>query len=168
MRLLSFIHFKGCQYSRTMDAFEILGIEPTDSLETIKKAWKQKAREVHPDQFPNATQSEKDKYNALMVQVNNAFYELRDPETRASILYDREYRGQTSDSENEETTNTVTLYYSKGPCTVCKGGPAYEFGLYFTSGQLGYQEIDFCEPCWRRFSANAPRVMIFPRQEQFQ
>lgn len=150
-----------------MDAFDVLGVEPTDSLEIIQRAWKQKAREVHPDKFPNASQAEKNKYNAIMVQVNNAFFELKNPAIRASLLAEREFQGNYSEEENEEDSYSVTLFYSKGPCRVCKEGPAYEFGLFFTEGQLGYQEIDLCEPCWGRFSTNAPRVMIFPRQEKF-
>ena len=72
-----------------MDAFDVLGVEPTDSLEIIQRAWKQKAREVHPDKFPNASQAEKNKYNAIMVQVNNAFFELKNPAIRASLLAER-------------------------------------------------------------------------------
>lgn len=35
-----------------MNCFDILGIEPTDNVREIKRAYAEKSREVHPEEHP--------------------------------------------------------------------------------------------------------------------
>jgi molecular chaperone DnaJ len=63
------------------DYYEVLGIQRDASLDDIKKAYRRKARETHPDvnSSPNADESFK--------EVNQAYAVLNDPQQRAA--YDR-------------------------------------------------------------------------------
>ncbi len=53
--------------------FEVLGILPTLDPEEVRKAYHQKARVCHPDQFSDP--GEQEKANAEMVRINQAYEE---------------------------------------------------------------------------------------------
>lgn len=65
----------------TVDYYEVLGIDRGADPETIKKAFRKRAREVHPDT------SEHDDAEERFKQLNAAYEVLSDPEKRA--MYDR-------------------------------------------------------------------------------
>jgi molecular chaperone DnaJ len=64
------------------DLYELLGVRPDASDEDIKRAYRRKARELHPDANGGDPQSE-----AKFKEVSFAYEVLRDPERRAR--YDR-------------------------------------------------------------------------------
>lgn len=63
--------------------YEILEIEKSATEDEIKKAYKKKARKLHPDRHPN----EREKYNELFSDLQKAYEVLIDPQKRE--LYDR-------------------------------------------------------------------------------
>jgi DnaJ family protein A protein 2 len=63
--------------------YEILGIAKDASPKDIKKAYRKKAMDVHPDRHPG----EEEKYQQLFQEVNQAHEVLSDPDKRQ--LYDR-------------------------------------------------------------------------------
>ncbi|MBQ9308128.1 MAG: DnaJ domain-containing protein [Clostridia bacterium] len=56
-----------------VNPFELLGIEPTNDLEKLRRAYHLKAKTLHPDQFQDAAQQEK--ANREMVRLNQAYEE---------------------------------------------------------------------------------------------
>lgn len=70
-----------------MNPYEILDIETDSTLEQIKKAYREKSKEVHPDK-PGGSQE-------AFIQVNEAYVILSDPQRRKR--YD-----ETGNSEPEE------------------------------------------------------------------
>ena len=63
------------------DYYQTLGVNKQDSSEDIRKAFRQKAMEFHPDRNKNPDAEEKFK------EINEAYQILNDPEKRAQ--YDR-------------------------------------------------------------------------------
>jgi len=63
--------------------YKLLGIDKNATQQEIKKAYRKKAKTLHPDRHPD----EHDKYHALFQEVQAAHEVLKDPEKRA--LYDK-------------------------------------------------------------------------------
>jgi DnaJ-class molecular chaperone len=53
----------------TSREYAVLGLSSTASYEEVKRAYRRKARENHPDMHP----TEKEKYTARMAEINAAF-----------------------------------------------------------------------------------------------
>ena len=67
----------GSRSADEMRALELLGLEPDADFDSIKKAWRAKAKEVHPDVNPNDEQAAK-----LFQAYSLAFEVLRHAEER--------------------------------------------------------------------------------------
>ena len=63
--------------------YKTLGIEKDATPEQIKKAYRKKAKTLHPDRHPD----EREKYQSLFQDVQRAHEVLKDPQKRA--LYDK-------------------------------------------------------------------------------
>jgi curved DNA-binding protein CbpA len=61
--------------------FVVLEIPLDATLEQIKAAWRRLAREHHPD-VASSNKAEERRANRRMAEINAAYHELRDPETR--------------------------------------------------------------------------------------
>jgi molecular chaperone DnaJ len=69
------------------DYYEVLGVERGADAETIKKAFRKKAGEFHPDRHPNLKGAEHKAMEDRFKEVGEAYAVLSDPEKRAR--YDR-------------------------------------------------------------------------------
>ncbi|KAI0031281.1 DnaJ domain-containing protein [Vararia minispora EC-137] len=68
--------------------YQVLQVEKHASVEQIKKAYRKRALQTHPDRLPqNATPGEKERATEEFRKVNNAYEVLSDPTKRE--LYDR-------------------------------------------------------------------------------
>ncbi|KAK7056254.1 hypothetical protein VNI00_002806 [Paramarasmius palmivorus] len=68
------------------DLYETLGVAKEATPEQIRKAYKKRALETHPDRHPNATPSEKAQIEESFREISNAYEVLNSPESRQ--LYD--------------------------------------------------------------------------------
>ncbi|KAJ3771104.1 DnaJ-domain-containing protein [Lentinula raphanica] len=63
--------------------YQILGIRPSATAEEVRRAYKQKALETHPDKLePGASNVEKERAERSFREVHDAFSVLSDPEKR--------------------------------------------------------------------------------------
>jgi DnaJ-domain-containing protein 1 len=68
------------------DLYDALHIPPEASQEEIRKAYKKRALQTHPDRLPpNATAAEKAASEDKFRKVNNAYEILKDPQKRRVI-----------------------------------------------------------------------------------
>mgnify|MGYP001227266822 CR=1 FL=1 len=58
------------------DHYRTLGIQPGAGIDAVKKAWRQKMRENHPDRFSNDPVAES-RAQARAQEINRAYLELR-------------------------------------------------------------------------------------------
>lgn len=86
------------------DYYVILGIAPNASLSDVKKAFRQKAAEFHPDR--NTSELAPEKFHA----VKEAYDILSDDEARAA--YDENRRRNLLDSPLETATDIWKHYLS--------------------------------------------------------
>ncbi|KAF4610802.1 hypothetical protein D9613_006894 [Agrocybe pediades] len=63
--------------------YEELGVPTDASQEQIRKAYKKRALQTHPDRLPNATAAEKAASEEKFRKVNNAYEVLSDPKKRS-------------------------------------------------------------------------------------
>ena len=63
--------------------YKIIGVEKDATQEQIKKAYRKKAKQLHPDRH----QSEKEKFQKLFNELGEAYEVLKDPQKRS--LYDK-------------------------------------------------------------------------------
>ena len=76
---------QGGSYQRTTNSYtnnrsryyRILGVKDGASQEEIKKAYRQLAKEHHPDKFVNASDSEKKYHESKMKEINEAYENLK-------------------------------------------------------------------------------------------
>ncbi|XP_011502030.1 PREDICTED: dnaJ homolog subfamily C member 7 [Ceratosolen solmsi marchali] len=72
--------------SKKKDYYKILGIDKNASTDDIRKAYRKRAMEYHPDRHANATEGEKKRQEKKFQEVGEAYGVLSDPKKR--IRYD--------------------------------------------------------------------------------
>ena len=73
--------------------YEILGVSSTATGDEIRKAYHERARQLHPDHVAGHAETESDAARRAMQDVNEAWRVLREPQSRAA--YDRSLRNAT-------------------------------------------------------------------------
>jgi curved DNA-binding protein CbpA len=104
--------------------YDVLSVDPTAELETIRRAWRVKVRLLHPDKHrdsPRDVQAEAEKET---LRVNVAWDTLRDPDKRheydrhlrhlrdAELEREREKDGTAADEEAAEDSRIRHLWLS--------------------------------------------------------
>lgn len=84
------------------DYYATLGVGSTASPEEIRGAYKRESLRSHPDRFPNATASERQRHTARFQSLADAYYVLSDTTRRAE--YDSLRRSQSFGSYTSSST----------------------------------------------------------------
>ncbi len=121
------------------DPYKVLGISPGASQDEIKKAYRKKAKEFHPDLHPNDPTADK-----KMNEVNEAYDMLMNPEKYAAKRA-QQNRQQSSYNGGQQQYSQRSTYNNSGP-----GGWSSEFGGF------GFEDI-FGFGCETAYDANAAR-----------
>ncbi|MGY6502467.1 MAG: J domain-containing protein [Acidimicrobiales bacterium] len=113
-----------------MNYFDLLRVDPDATAEQIASAYRSRARQLHPDTKPDATDGEKAHLTAAMAELNNAWSTLRDPERRA------EYISHLNDPVEEPV---VMRAPASDECLMCGSHPAatvsfqHQRAVFFTA-----------------------------------
>lgn len=83
------------------DHYEVLGISQDATADEIKRAFREKSKQYHPDQFENSPRYSF--YVEMQQRINTAYNVLSDSERRAA--YDRELEQQHVDPETQAFHN---------------------------------------------------------------
>ncbi len=70
-----------------MTLYDVLGVTPTASPDELHRAYRARARAIHPDLQAGATEDEREATDQRMRELNDAWHVLSDPERRRA--YDR-------------------------------------------------------------------------------
>lgn len=87
------------------DAYEVLGVPRTASIEDIRRAYHRRARELHPDAHVDASDAEREAMGRTFAEVARAWEQLREPGRRAN--YDRMSNSGSDFSDSGARTSSV-------------------------------------------------------------
>ncbi|KAF3183084.1 hypothetical protein TWF225_006246 [Orbilia oligospora] len=87
--------------SESVDYYEVLGISPNATRDEIRKAYKMKALQTHPDRVP-VNHPERPSRTRQFQLVNDAYYTLSDPTRRRDYDTTRVHRRSSGPSYERE------------------------------------------------------------------
>ena len=90
---------KRIKLAKRIDWYKILGVPRTATADEMKRAYKKRALELHPDKWANAAESDKVQKEKEFKQLGEAFAILSDPEKR------RLYDAGRIDNETDHSTH---------------------------------------------------------------
>ncbi|KAF8498539.1 hypothetical protein F5888DRAFT_179811 [Russula emetica] len=108
----------------TFDYYRILGLTKDASFEDVRRAYKQKVLETHPDKLPpDSTEEEKDAAREQFSKVHEASETLADPEQRREYdIHYRELPDPSIKSASSPKSSTVSMSRSDSVSTVRTAG----------------------------------------------
>ncbi len=99
--------------------YDVLSVEPTAQLETIRRAWRVKVRLLHPDKHRDSPHDVQAEAERETLRVNTAWDTLRDPEKRheydehllhlRETAFERENNDLADQASDHEHTGLVWL-----------------------------------------------------------
>ena len=132
-----------------MDAYKILGLEPTASQDEVKKAYRKLARENHPDLHPGDAAAAK-----RMNEINEAYDRIMNPDKYAAEDARRaaadsaagRTSGRPSQSQNYQQQNAG--YYQQQGRYGWSGDFGFDdiFGGFYTTGAPIHPEAQPSDP----------------------
>ncbi|MBO5030508.1 MAG: J domain-containing protein [Lachnospiraceae bacterium] len=105
-----------------MNPYQILGVSPDDSDETIKKAYRKAAKQCHPDTHPGDKHAEE-----RFKEIGEAYRILSNKQKR------KEYDAKAEQKEQEKTAGKKRSTAGSG--TIYPGDIEKEFERFFSMGQ---------------------------------
>lgn len=112
-----------------MDPYQVLGVKPSDSGDTIKKAYRKAAKECHPDTHPGNRRAEE-----RFKEIGEAYRILSDKERRKA--YDEKSAPQTAGWGKKAGTERR----STGSVPFDPAQMQSEFERFFGAGSAGGKE----------------------------
>ena len=133
-----------------MNSFEVLGValDATDSQ--IAAAYRQLAKQFHPDQHPEASASAKAQWQRAMSSINTAYEQIKDGARRSTYLATlRAQRGPTAQQTTQGTRSPRV-----GECDLCGHAPArpMEFQMqnaWVLRRTVYSTRLELCRDCGR-------------------
>lgn len=125
------------------DPYKVLGVSPSDSDETIKKAYRELAKKYHPDKYTdNPTAAEL--ANEKMKEINSAYDEIISMRKNGSGSYGRS--GTSGNTSFDQRYIRIRELINAGRITeadiLLSGIPAEERGAewFFLKGSVAYRK----------------------------
>ncbi len=114
----------------TKDPYEVLGIDRNASSDEVKRAYRRKARENHPDLNPNDSEAAR-----RMNEVNEAYDRIMNPSKYEAA--DRRAQAARGQAGGTRTSTSSQGGYTSGPSGYGYGNP------YGQGGAQGWTVFDF-------------------------
>ncbi|KAL6447496.1 hypothetical protein ACFW04_000011 [Cataglyphis niger] len=105
--------------SKRKDYYKILGIDKNASTEDIKKAYRKRALDHHPDRHANASEGEKREQEKKFKEVGEAYGILSDPKKRSR--YDRGHDLDDNESSFQDMDPNAMFHF------FCQDGGGFQF-----------------------------------------
>jgi len=96
--------------SKRKDYYKILGVDKNASEEDIKKAYKKRALEHHPDRHSHATEAEKKEQEVKFKEVGEAYGVLLDAKKRARYDNGQDMEDDMMDGHGFSTMDATNLF----------------------------------------------------------
>lgn len=119
--------------SKRKDYYKILGIDKNASTEDIKKAYRKRALDHHPDRHANASEGEKREQEKKFKEVGEAYGILSDPKKRSR--YDRGHDLDDNESSFQDMDPNAMFHF------FCQDGGGFQF--QFQDGFPGSFQFQF-------------------------